>query len=175
MPAVKHLLQIFEKEGLEVIDVFEADKNLYCYIKGECLRGATAIVRANENVCNIGIMLGLFDVVEQGKRYILLQDLLEANFKHPLARVSMFKTVPEDENKQGSRILVAESSFYWDTEHENWFDGRMKALSALAWNVSNLLAGYDSITSMNPYFSQLKGPRSPVVRDGDGLAESIEE
>lgn len=138
---------------------------LFVRISSGELKEVTAALRANQELCNVGIMLGLLQAVGERQRYGLAMALLELNFEHPLARVGLFRARAEEKDKPALGILVAESSFFWPDLTNERFDQRMKGLRAIAERASNHLAARDALSNTNPFYSHLMTTRSPVRRE----------
>lgn len=165
MPSLKRFREQLEQYGYTLRES-SVDDNLAGFLTGGRLGEVDAILRVSEKVCNVGVLLGLYESVPERRRYSLLVALLELNFEHPFAHASLFR-VPDSENKDEfeTAILVAESSFFWTEMTQEKFDTRIESLIALAEAASKELASRDAISMTNAFYERLKSRRSPVQRE----------
>lgn len=162
-----------KKFGYSVDLSFSAEDSAFGNLTGGKLGDLNAMIRAREDFCNIGIILGLFDAVRERDRYSLLFDLLQLNFNHPLSRVSLFRATPLGGKDPVLGILIAETSFFWKPIPEDQFDKRVSALMAIAKAASSALAAKGAISATNPFFKELRPIESPIEReDISGLGDA---
>ena len=150
---------------LDILPLLEArSDNLRSKIAGGKLGDISAHFRARDDLCNVAIMLGILDSVEEPDRYGLLVDLMELNYKHALARVSLFRVPPRGGDESVVAILAAESSFFWTASKPETFNTRMESLYSLAHNASKLLSVKNGLSRVNPFYSGMKQAPPAVER-----------
>ncbi len=172
MPDLKELKNLLEKHGYKLESPVFSERNLIALISGGKLEDMSVVMRATDDVCNLGIVIGLFEAVAERNRYSLLMSLLELNFNHPLAHTSFVRVRVPDSSEQKTQIgeaehrgiILAETSFFWPGMTQERFDARAKALNAIAFAASQHLATRDALSNTNPFYHRLKGASSPVSR-----------
>ena len=175
MPDVNRLEPILVGYGYRLGDPVVVGGTFSCQLGGEELGETEPYLRATELFCNVGMVVGVLDAALPRGRYSLVLDLLELNFEHPLARISMFRAPSQKNDDPHVGVLVAETSFYWSEITEEKFDGRMKALRAIAHDASELLAAKHALSKVNPFFAKLKSPQPPVERADLPMDPSTDE
>ena len=153
---ISEMLRAF---GYEVRQEAETEGVFNCTLSGGALEIVFAAARCTSEVCSVGILLGVLGAARPSSRYSLLIDALELNFQHDLARISLFRIPPDDEDEENanSAVFVAETSFFWPDLTKEKLDRRMKAIVRLAYAFSQTLASRDAMVTSNPWYERLRG------------------
>lgn len=141
-----------------------AEGTIFGELSGGKLGKIRAHFRVNDDLCNVALMIGALDAVAEADRYGLLVSLMELNYKHALARVSLFRVPPRGSEQPVLAILVAESSFFWTASKPETFNTRIEALYSLAHNASKLLSVNSALSSINPFYAEMKQTPPAVER-----------
>lgn len=181
MPNMKHLIDLFDKAGFEIETEVLGDNSLHCSITKDTEKTTVrAIARADGTVCNMGILIGMFDAVASHSRHSLLLRCLELNFDHPLARIGLFRvpadqTGKDEDNTPVLGILIAESSFFWVDSDVDMLNKRWKAVVSIAERASAELASREALSRQNPFYKQFRLSRSSTMRtdlpEGQGIGQ----
>jgi hypothetical protein len=172
MPNMRELVTLFESNGYGVSEPTIGEHHLFGWVTGGKLDPIRAIARATDDLCNVGSIVGVFDGVPERNRYSLLTTLLELNFDHPLACISMVRAPADDKDvtspseKSEIGILVAETSFFWTGSTAKRLEDRMEAIRAIMFAASQQMASRGALSNTNPFYDRLRGATSPVGREG---------
>ena len=142
--------------GYEVImGSSEIDRKIFEITGGE-LAEVTAFFRSDSDFCTAAFVIGVMQAVPERLRFSLLLDLLELNFGHPLASISLFRSGSQKDDSEGFYLILAQTAFFGPECTKEKVDGRLQALRAVGLAASKILAAKEGISNSNPFYPRLR-------------------